>query len=81
MAGVNPQGINPQVNRAGLLHFMAEGVKSKVPEANVQVTNEGLQVIFTKEAIISKIFDSNPDLAKLASVTVDSRGIVVLIRV
>jgi len=81
MAGVNPQGMSPQVNRAGLLHFMAEGVKSKVPEANVQVTNEGLQVIFTKEAIVKKIFDNNPDLAKLASVTVDSRGIVVLIRV
>ena len=81
MAGINPQGVNPQVNRAGLLHFMAEGVKNKVPEADVQVVNEGLQVIFTKEAIVKKIFDNNPDLAKLASVTVDSRGIVVLIRV
>ena len=81
MAGINPQGVNPQVNRAGLLHFMAEGVKSKVPEADVQVINEGLQVIFTKEAIVKKIFDNNPDLARMASVTVDSRGIVVLIRV
>jgi len=81
MAGVNPQGVNPQVNREGLLHFMAEGVKSKVPEADVQVINEGLQVIFTKEAIVKKIFDNNPDLARMASVTVDSRGIVVLIRV
>ena len=81
MAVVNPQGVNPQVNRAGLLHFMAEGVKNKVPEADVQVVNEGLQVIFTKEAIVKKIFDNNPDLARMASVTVDSRGIVVLIRI
>lgn len=70
----------PQMDKRGMLQFMADGIKAKVPDAEVQVVENGLEVIFSKETILRKIFQNTPDLAKMADVNVDTRGIVVLIK-
>lgn len=88
MAGMGMPGGMPGMNmgtgggaeRKTLLQFMADGIKQQVPNATVNVTETGLEVIFPKEVILKEIFSKSGDLAQIAEVEVDNRGIVVNIR-
>lgn len=87
MAGMQGMGmgmegaVNPQMQKQSMLQFMADGIKSKVPDADVRVVEGGLEVVFSKDTILRKIFQNTPELSKMADVNVDTRGIVVLVRV
>lgn len=78
--GLGGAGV-PQMDKRGMLQFMADGIKSKVPDADVKVTDIGLEVIFSKDTILRKIFQNTPELSKMADVNVDTRGIIVVIKV
>jgi len=73
--------VNPKMQKQSILQFMADGIKSKVPDADVKIVDDGLEVVFTKDTILRKIFQNTPELSRMADVNVDTRGIVVLVRV
>ena len=80
MPGMGGVG-TPQMEKRSMLQYMADGIRAKVPQSKVTVTDNGIQVIFTKEIILNEVFKNAKELAQVAEVEVDTRGIVVTIRV
>lgn len=78
----NPLQTNqPLPNKSGLLYFIAQGIKSKLPDAEVNVTADGVEVVFTKEMILKRLFEKAETLSQITEVEVNSRGIVVKVKV
>lgn len=91
MAGIGMQGGVPggiqggipgaPVDKQGLLQFIAQGIKTQIPEAKVEVKEDGVEVIFTKEMILGKLFEKAGNLSQITDVEVDTRGIIVKVKV
>lgn len=73
-------GAGGEAQKKTMLQFMADGIKQQVPNATVNVVDGGLEVIFPKEVILKELFSKAGDLAQIADVEIDNRGIVVKIR-
>lgn len=69
------------VDKQGLLQFIAQGIKTQIPEAQVAVKEDGVEVIFTKEMILGKLFEKAGNLSQITDVEVDTRGIIVKVKV
>ena len=78
MNGLQNRMANMKKN--GLLYFIAQGIKSKLPEAEVNVKEDGVEVVFTKEMILKRLFERADALSQVTEVEVDSRGIVVKVK-
>jgi len=69
------------VSKQGLMTFLAEGIRSKVPGCQVNVLPDGLEIIFTKELVMQKLFEGAGELSKVANVDIDGRGIIIRVKI
>lgn len=82
MQGGMPGGMpGAPMNKQGLLGFIAQGIKTQIPEAQVTVKEDGVEVIFSKEMILGKLFEKAGNLSQVTDVEVDTRGIIVKVKV